>query len=42
MTGEYIHIKVTECREVLLRNWDLLSEPTKEQLRSIGINPETE
>ena len=41
MTEEYIHIKASECRAILLHNWDLLSDATREQLRSIGIEPGT-
>ena len=39
MYEETIALPISECRAILLRNWDLLSDETRTQLRSIGISP---
>jgi len=39
MEDQWIQIRVSECQALLLRNWDLLSEETKQRLREIGIQP---
>ncbi len=41
MREETIALPVSECQAILLRNWDLLSDETRAQLRSIGISPNT-
>ena len=42
MTDQTIRISLGECRTLLVKNWDLLSEQTKEQLRSVGIDPDSQ
>lgn len=37
---DYITLKVSECKEILKKCWEVLSPQTRESLRSIGINPE--
>ena len=39
MTEETISLPISECRAILSRNWELLSDETRTQLRSIGITP---
>lgn len=34
-----ITLSLTECRRILIRNWDLLSEKTKVHLQSLGVYP---
>ena len=34
-----ITLSLTECRRILVHNWDLLSEKTKGHLQSLGIYP---
>lgn len=41
MTEETIALPISECQAVLLKNWEMLSEETRTQLRSIGISPTT-
>jgi len=40
MEDHLIQIRLSECKALLLRNWDLLSEETKQRLRDIGIDPD--
>ena len=39
MTAHEITLSLNECRKILVRNWDLLSDKTKDQLQALGINP---
>lgn len=41
MEDHLIQIRLSECKTLLLRNWDLLSEETKQRLREIGIQPDS-
>lgn len=34
-----ITLSVTECRRILIHNWDLLSEKTRGQLQALGVYP---